>query len=51
MLQINPTNIYFRGVGGTERKEHEVTIELYKEIVPEVRIQIAIHPAFPLLIF
>lgn len=37
VLQINPSNIYFRGVGGTERKEHEVNIELYKDIVPEVR--------------
>ena len=37
VLQINPSNIYFRGVGGTERKEHEVNIELYKEIVPDVR--------------
>lgn len=36
VLQINPQNIYFRGTGGTDRKEHEVNIELYKEIIPEV---------------
>ncbi|XP_065216541.1 prostaglandin E synthase 3 [Planococcus citri] len=39
VLQINPSNIYFRGVGGTERKEHEVNIELYKDIVPELSKQ------------
>ncbi|XKL67630.1 hypothetical protein PGB90_003121 [Kerria lacca] len=35
VIQINPQSVYFRGVGGTDRKPHEITIELNKEIIPE----------------
>ncbi|XP_015601246.1 prostaglandin E synthase 3 isoform X1 [Cephus cinctus] len=38
-LKIEAEKIYFKGVGGTERKLHEVTINLYKEIDPEKTIQ------------
>ncbi|XP_057318134.1 prostaglandin E synthase 3 [Microplitis mediator] len=34
-LNIDAEKIYFKGVGGTDQKEHEVTINLYKEIDPE----------------
>jgi prostaglandin-E synthase len=34
-LNIETDKIYFKGVGGTDKKEHEVTINLYKEIDPE----------------
>ncbi|XP_053994299.1 LOW QUALITY PROTEIN: prostaglandin E synthase 3 [Hylaeus anthracinus] len=32
ILKIEPEMIYFKGIGGTEQKMHEVTINLYKEI-------------------
>lgn len=32
VININPQMIYFKGVGGTEQKMHEVTINLYGEI-------------------
>lgn len=31
--------IYFKGIGGTEQKMHEVTINLYGEITPEEAIK------------
>ncbi|KAK6622208.1 hypothetical protein RUM44_002015 [Polyplax serrata] len=34
-IQIHKDKIYFKGVGGTDKKAHEVTINLYKEINPE----------------
>lgn len=37
-IKINNDKIYFHGVGGTEKKDHEVTIPLFKEIDPEVCI-------------
>ncbi len=36
-IDVKPDKLHFKGVGGTEKKEHEVTIEFYKEIDPEVR--------------
>ncbi|XP_017890665.1 prostaglandin E synthase 3 [Ceratina calcarata] len=33
VLNIEPQMIYFKGVGGTEHKMHEVTIDLYGEIL------------------
>ncbi|XP_046480713.1 co-chaperone protein daf-41 isoform X1 [Neodiprion pinetum] len=38
-IKVEPDKIYFYGIGGTERKAHEVTINLYKEIDPEKTIQ------------
>ena len=35
-IRIEPDKLYFKGIGGTEKKEHEVTIEFYKGIDPEV---------------
>jgi len=37
-IQILNDRVYFKGVGGSDKKNHEVTINLYKEIDPEVRI-------------
>lgn len=34
-IRIEPDKVYFKGVGGTDSKPHEVTINLYKEIDPE----------------
>lgn len=34
-IRIEPDKVYFKGTGGTEKKEHEVTIDLYNEIDPE----------------
>ncbi|KAJ9575151.1 hypothetical protein L9F63_025898 [Diploptera punctata] len=34
-IKIDKDKIYFHGVGGTEKKKHEVTIPLYAEIDPE----------------
>lgn len=36
-IRIENDRVYFKGIGGTDKKEHEVTIELYKEIDTEVR--------------
>ncbi|XP_076232541.1 cytosolic prostaglandin E synthase isoform X2 [Calliopsis andreniformis] len=38
-IKIEPEMIYFKGIGGTEQKMHEVTINLYKEIVPQKTVQ------------
>ncbi|XP_073976703.1 cytosolic prostaglandin E synthase isoform X1 [Rhodnius prolixus] len=35
IITIEPTRLYFKGIGGTERREHEVDIQLFKEIDPE----------------
>lgn len=35
-IRIEPNQVYFKGTGGTDKKEHEVTIELFKEVDPEV---------------
>ncbi|RWS03954.1 Protein wos2-like protein [Dinothrombium tinctorium] len=34
-IKIEKDKLYFRGVGGTEKQEHEVTLELFAEIKPE----------------
>ncbi|KOC68824.1 Uncharacterized protein WH47_10812, partial [Habropoda laboriosa] len=34
VINIEPQMIYFKGVGGTEQKMHELTINLYEEINP-----------------
>lgn len=39
IINIEPQMIYFKGIGGTEQKMHEVTINLYEEITPNRTIQ------------
>ncbi|XP_014227501.1 prostaglandin E synthase 3 [Trichogramma pretiosum] len=38
-IRIEPDKIYFKSVGGVDGKEHEVTINLYKEIDPEKSVK------------
>lgn len=33
-IKIEEDKVYFKGTGGTEKKEHEVTMNLYREVVP-----------------
>ena len=35
-IKLEADKIFFSGVGGTEKKKYEVTLNLYKEIDPEV---------------
>jgi len=32
IIKVEPTKLYFKGVGGTDMKEHEVTMEFFKDI-------------------
>ncbi|GFR08601.1 hypothetical protein TNCT_220811 [Trichonephila clavata] len=34
-IKVEKDKIYFKGKGGTENKDHEVTLELFKEIKPD----------------
>uniref|UniRef100_A0A0A9Y538 Protein wos2 n=1 Tax=Lygus hesperus TaxID=30085 RepID=A0A0A9Y538_LYGHE len=34
-IKIEADKLYFKGTGGTEKKDHEVTVSLYKEVDPE----------------
>ena len=36
VIKVEPTKLYFKGVGGTEMKEHEVEMEFFKKIDVEV---------------
>lgn len=38
-IRIEKDKVYFKGIGGTDNKEHEVTINLYKEIDPDKAVQ------------
>ena len=35
-IKVDADKLHFKGVGGTEKKVHEVTIHFFKEIDPEV---------------
>ena len=35
-IKVEKNKLCFKGVGGTEMKEHEVEMEFFKEIDPEV---------------
>ena len=35
-IKVEPEKLYFKGVGGTDMKEHEVTMEFFKKIDVEV---------------
>ena len=37
-IEIESENLHFVGVGGPERKTHEVTINLYSQVDPKVTI-------------
>ena len=39
VIKVEKTKLYFKGVGGTENKEHEVEMEFFKEIDVEVNIK------------
>ena len=41
-IKVEPTKLYFKGVGGTEKKEYEVEMEFFKKINVEV-ISIQFH--------
>ena len=35
VIKVEKNKLYFKGVGGTEMKEHELTMEFFKEVDPE----------------
>ena len=37
-IEIDSENLHFVGLGGPERKTHEVTINLYSQVDPKVTI-------------
>ena len=43
VINVEKKKLYFKGVGGTEMKEHEVTMEFFKEIDPE-KSKFAVRP-------
>lgn len=49
-IKVEPTKLLFRGVGGTEKKLHEVTVNFLKEIDPDVR-KVSVTPDTPLVHF
>ncbi|XP_043471325.1 prostaglandin E synthase 3 [Leptopilina heterotoma] len=38
-VKVEPEKLFFKGVGGTDKKVHEVTINFYKEIDPTKTIE------------
>ena len=43
MINVEKKKLHFKGVGGTEMKEHEVTMEFFKEIDTE-KSKFAVRP-------
>jgi len=43
IIKVEPTKLYFKGVGGTEKKEYEVEMEFFKKINVEKSKQ-AVRP-------
>ena len=43
MINVEKKKLFFKGVGGTEMKEHEVTMEFFKEIDPD-KSKFAVRP-------
>ena len=43
VITVEKKKMHFKGVGGTEMKEHEVTFEFFKEIDPE-KSKFAVRP-------
>lgn len=50
IIEIEPEKIYFKGVGGTEQKMHELTINLYNEILPSITTKILRGRTFELVL-
>ncbi len=50
-IRIEADKVYFKGIGGTEKKEHEVTINLYKEIDPDKTVQTPKGRNFELILY
>ncbi|KAG8039706.1 hypothetical protein G9C98_000435, partial [Cotesia typhae] len=50
-INIEAEKIYFKGVGGTEHKEHEVIINLYGEVDPEITIKNAKGRLFEVILY
>ncbi|XP_011502566.1 PREDICTED: something about silencing protein 10-like [Ceratosolen solmsi marchali] len=48
---IEADKIYFKGIGGTEKKMHEITVNLYKEIEPDKTVQSPKGRNFEMLLF
>ena len=40
VIKVETKKLYFKGVGGTDNKEHEVEMEFFKEIDVEVNARI-----------
>ena len=43
VINVEKKKLFFKGVGGTEMKEHEVTMEFFKEIDPD-KSKFAVRP-------
>ena len=43
-IKVEETKLYFKGTGGTDKKEHEVTLEFFGSIDTEVRCSF-LHPS------
>ena len=43
VINVEKKKLHFKGVGGTEMKEHEVTMEFFKEIDPD-KSKFAVRP-------
>ena len=43
MINVEKKKLHFKGIGGTEMKEHEVTMEFFKEIDPD-KSKFAVRP-------
>ena len=35
-IKVEPEKLYFKGVGGTDKKEREVTLVFFKDVDPDV---------------
>jgi len=40
IVKIEPSTVYFKGTGGTDKKEHELTIDLNENIDPEKSLHV-----------
>ena len=43
-IKVEEAKLYFKGTGGTDKKEHEVTLEFFGPIDTEVRCSF-LHPS------
>lgn len=51
VIKVETDKVYFKGIGGTEKKLHEVTINLFKEIDADKTIQAPKGRIFELVLF